>query len=154
MIAFYIFLRFGNLGGFQILLERFQSGKNLTVSVIYALIRPFGLCYEYLTVHTIVKYLMPIIVSWYSSLFSMFEMNNWDCRLLVLMGRDFVSALRLWLIVLSLDESDCDRLSEWDRLGLTPNLTTRDFWRSRRLAMKWEFCLFISVGLQEFFYMP
>ncbi|XP_023706840.1 probable ubiquitin carboxyl-terminal hydrolase FAF-X isoform X1 [Cryptotermes secundus] len=53
--------RFGNLGGFQILLERFQSGKNLTVSVIYALIRPFGLCYEFLTVHTIVKYLMPIV---------------------------------------------------------------------------------------------
>jgi ubiquitin carboxyl-terminal hydrolase 9/24 len=55
--------RFGNLGGFQILLERFQSGKNLTVTVIYALIRPFGLCYEFLTVHTIVKYFMPIIVS-------------------------------------------------------------------------------------------
>jgi ubiquitin carboxyl-terminal hydrolase 9/24 len=55
--------RFGNLGGFQILLERFQSGKNLTVTVIYALIRPFGLCYEFLTVHTIVKYLMPIVVS-------------------------------------------------------------------------------------------
>ena len=55
--------RFGMLGGFQILLERFQSGKNLTVSVIYALIRPFGLCFEFLTVHTIVKYLMPIVVS-------------------------------------------------------------------------------------------
>ncbi|XP_049853945.1 probable ubiquitin carboxyl-terminal hydrolase FAF-X isoform X1 [Schistocerca gregaria] len=53
--------RFGNLGGFQILLERFQSGKNLTVTVIYALIRPFGLCYEFLTVHTITKYLMPIV---------------------------------------------------------------------------------------------
>ncbi|XP_071440611.1 ubiquitin carboxyl-terminal hydrolase 9X isoform X2 [Hetaerina americana] len=53
--------RFGNLGGFQILRERFQSGKNLTVPVIYALIRPFGLCYEMLTVPTIEKYLMPII---------------------------------------------------------------------------------------------
>ncbi|XP_046391897.1 probable ubiquitin carboxyl-terminal hydrolase FAF-X isoform X3 [Ischnura elegans] len=53
--------RFGTLGGFQILLERFQSGKNLTVPVIYALIRPFGLCYEMLTVPTIEKYLMPII---------------------------------------------------------------------------------------------
>jgi hypothetical protein len=60
------YCRFGNLGGFQILLERFQSGKNLTVSVIYALIRPFGLCYEFLSVHTIVKYLMPIVVSWFS----------------------------------------------------------------------------------------
>ncbi|XP_054272313.1 probable ubiquitin carboxyl-terminal hydrolase FAF-X isoform X2 [Macrosteles quadrilineatus] len=53
--------KFGNLGGFQILLERFQSGKNLTVPVIYALIRPFGLCHELLTVHTIIKYLMPIV---------------------------------------------------------------------------------------------
>lgn len=55
---------FGNLGGFQILLERFQSGENLSVAVMYALLRPFGLCYELLTVHTIVKYLMPIIVSY------------------------------------------------------------------------------------------
>nr|CAD7397023.1 unnamed protein product [Timema cristinae] len=53
--------KFGALGGFQILLERFQGGKNLTVTVIHALIRPFGLCYELLTVHTIVKYLMPIV---------------------------------------------------------------------------------------------
>jgi hypothetical protein len=97
-----------------------------------------------------VKYLMPIIVSWYSSLFSMFDMNNWDCRLLVVMGRDFVSALQ----PVAHCDCDCDRLSEWDRLGLAPNLTTRDLWRSMRLAMKWEFCLFISVGLQEFFYMP
>ncbi|XP_076235119.1 ubiquitin carboxyl-terminal hydrolase-like faf [Calliopsis andreniformis] len=54
--------RFGNLGGFKILLSRFQSGQNLTVPVIYALIRPFGLCYELLTVPTIVEYLMPIVV--------------------------------------------------------------------------------------------
>ncbi|XP_046668911.1 probable ubiquitin carboxyl-terminal hydrolase FAF-X isoform X3 [Homalodisca vitripennis] len=53
--------KFGVLGGFQILLERFQSGKNLTVPVIHALIRPFGLCHELLTVHTIIKYLMPIV---------------------------------------------------------------------------------------------
>ena len=57
------YFRFGSLNGFEILLSRFQSGRNLTVPVIYALIRPFGLCYELLTVHTIVKYLMPIVVS-------------------------------------------------------------------------------------------
>lgn len=57
------YCRFGSLNGFEILLSRFQSGRNLTVPVIYALIRPFGLCYELLTVHTIVKYLMPIVVS-------------------------------------------------------------------------------------------
>ncbi|XP_076659536.1 ubiquitin carboxyl-terminal hydrolase-like faf [Halictus rubicundus] len=53
--------RFGSLNGFDILLSRFQSGRNLSILVIYALIRPFGLCYELLTVHTIVKYLMPIV---------------------------------------------------------------------------------------------
>ncbi|XP_046818690.1 probable ubiquitin carboxyl-terminal hydrolase FAF-X isoform X1 [Vespa crabro] len=53
--------RFGRLKGFEILLSRFQSRRNLTVPVIYALIRPFGLCYELLTVHTIIKYLMPIV---------------------------------------------------------------------------------------------
>lgn len=55
--------RFGILGGFQAVLERFQTGKNLTLSVVYALIRPFGLCHEYLTVHTITKYLLPVLVS-------------------------------------------------------------------------------------------
>lgn len=55
--------KFGELGGFQILLDRFQSGKNLTVSVVFALLRPFGLCYEYLTSHTIHKYILPILVS-------------------------------------------------------------------------------------------
>ncbi|KAG7177623.1 ubiquitin carboxyl-terminal hydrolase FAF-X-like [Homarus americanus] len=52
---------FGKLGGFQILLERFQSGKNLSVPVICALLRPFGLCFEMLTVPTIEKYFMPIV---------------------------------------------------------------------------------------------
>jgi hypothetical protein len=44
-------------------------------------------------------------------------------------------------------------VSERDGLGLTPNLTTRDLWRSRRWAKKWEFCPIIPVGFQEFFYM-
>jgi ubiquitin carboxyl-terminal hydrolase 9/24 len=55
--------RFGELGGFQFLLDRFQSGKNLSVSVVFALLRPFGLCYEFLTPHTINKYILPILVS-------------------------------------------------------------------------------------------
>jgi hypothetical protein len=66
-------------------------------------------------------------------------------RLVVVMGRDFVSALRPWPVVLSPDES---------RLGLTPNLTTRDLCRSGRWERKWEFCLLVPEGLQEFFYMP
>lgn len=32
--------RFGELGGFQLLLDRFQTGKNLSVSVVFALLRP------------------------------------------------------------------------------------------------------------------
>jgi hypothetical protein len=53
-------------------------------------------------------------------------------------------------------KGEYDRVSKRDRLGLTPGLTTRDLWRSRRWVRegKWEFCLFIPVGLQEFFYMP
>lgn len=54
--------RFGELGGFQLLLDRFQSGKNLSVSVVFALLRPFGLCYEFLSLHTISKYILPILV--------------------------------------------------------------------------------------------
>ncbi|KAJ8679779.1 hypothetical protein QAD02_015566 [Eretmocerus hayati] len=53
--------KFGSLNGFEILLKRFSSGRNLTVPVIYALIKPFGLCCELLTVNTINKYLMPIV---------------------------------------------------------------------------------------------
>lgn len=55
--------RFGKLGGFQILLDRFTSGANLSVPVIAALIRPFGLCYEVLTPHVVHKFFMPIVVS-------------------------------------------------------------------------------------------
>lgn len=54
--------KFGELGGFQLLLERFQSGKNLNVAVVFALLRPFGLCYEYLSPHTISKYILPVLV--------------------------------------------------------------------------------------------
>ena len=55
--------RFGSLNGFQLLLDRFTTGPNLSVPVIAALIRPFGLCYEVLTAHTVNKYFMPIVVS-------------------------------------------------------------------------------------------
>jgi hypothetical protein len=58
------------------------------------------------------------------------------CILLVVMGRDFVSALQPVAYCSAPDESECDRVSERDRLGLTPNLTTRDLWRSRRWARK------------------
>ncbi|XP_014223439.1 probable ubiquitin carboxyl-terminal hydrolase FAF-X isoform X1 [Trichogramma pretiosum] len=53
--------KFGSLSGFDILLKRFSSGRNLTVPVIYALIKPFGTCCELLTYKTIQKYLMPIV---------------------------------------------------------------------------------------------
>jgi hypothetical protein len=57
--------------------------------------------------------------------------------LLVVMGETSSQHYNLWLIVLSPDESECDRVSERDQLGLTPNLTTRDLWRSMRWARKW-----------------
>ncbi|KAK2180804.1 hypothetical protein NP493_425g01038 [Ridgeia piscesae] len=53
--------KFGQLGGFQMLLDRFLTGPNLCVPVIAALIRPFGLCYEVLTPSTVQKYFMPIV---------------------------------------------------------------------------------------------
>ncbi|XP_071033260.1 ubiquitin carboxyl-terminal hydrolase 9X isoform X5 [Parasteatoda tepidariorum] len=53
--------RFGTLGGFDLLLERFQSHVAISVPVIAALIRPFGMCHDLLTVHTVEKYFMPIV---------------------------------------------------------------------------------------------
>ncbi|XP_065223298.1 probable ubiquitin carboxyl-terminal hydrolase FAF-X isoform X3 [Planococcus citri] len=53
--------KFGEHGGFQGLLDRFKSGKPLTIPVVFALIRPFGFCHELLTVHTIATYFLPII---------------------------------------------------------------------------------------------
>ncbi|RWS11107.1 putative ubiquitin carboxyl-terminal hydrolase FAF-X-like protein [Dinothrombium tinctorium] len=53
--------KFGKLDGFKILLERFEKGPPLSVPLIAALIRPFGYCYELLTVSTIEKYFLPII---------------------------------------------------------------------------------------------
>jgi hypothetical protein len=59
-----------------------------------------------------------------------------DCRFSVVMGRDLVSALQPVAYCTIPDESESDRVSERDRLGLTPNLTTRDLWRSRRWTRK------------------
>ena len=53
--------RFGKMNGFQLLLERFQSEQNLSLPVMFALIRPFGLCHEMLTIPTVTKYFLPIV---------------------------------------------------------------------------------------------
>lgn len=53
--------KFGELGGFQKLLERFQSGRNLSITVMYSFLTPIGLCYEFLTPHTIHKYVLPVL---------------------------------------------------------------------------------------------
>lgn len=53
--------KFGQLEGFQILLDRFTNGPPLSVPVIAALVKPFGQCAEVLTQHTVQKYLMPIV---------------------------------------------------------------------------------------------
>ncbi|KAL8574498.1 putative ubiquitin carboxyl-terminal hydrolase FAF-X [Nucella lapillus] len=53
--------RFGQLNGFQILLDRFTKGPPLSVPLLASLIKPFGLCAEVLTTNTIQKYFMPIV---------------------------------------------------------------------------------------------
>uniref|UniRef100_A0A4W3IWS8 ubiquitinyl hydrolase 1 n=1 Tax=Callorhinchus milii TaxID=7868 RepID=A0A4W3IWS8_CALMI len=53
--------KFGTLNGFQILHDRYVSGSALNVQIIAALIKPFGQCYEFLTLHTVKKYFLPII---------------------------------------------------------------------------------------------
>uniref|UniRef100_A0A4W5PNF5 ubiquitinyl hydrolase 1 n=1 Tax=Hucho hucho TaxID=62062 RepID=A0A4W5PNF5_9TELE len=53
--------KFGTLNGFQTLHDRFISGQALNVQIIAALIKPFGQCYEFLTLHTVKKYFLPII---------------------------------------------------------------------------------------------
>ena len=55
--------QFGQANGFQILMERFSENSALSVPVVAAMIKPFGLCYEVLTPHTVQKYFMPIVVS-------------------------------------------------------------------------------------------
>jgi len=52
--------RFGRLNGFKKLLERFEKGSPLSVSLIATLLKPFGLCYEFLTVNTVKNYFIPI----------------------------------------------------------------------------------------------
>ncbi|KAK6325421.1 hypothetical protein J4Q44_G00047630 [Coregonus suidteri] len=53
--------KFGTLNGFQTLHDRFMSGQALNVQIIAALIKPFGQCYEFLTLHTVKKYFLPVI---------------------------------------------------------------------------------------------
>ncbi|XP_056292236.1 probable ubiquitin carboxyl-terminal hydrolase FAF-X isoform X3 [Pseudoliparis swirei] len=53
--------KFGTLNGFQMLHDRFMSGQALNVQIIAALIKPFGQCYEFLTLHTVKKYFLPVI---------------------------------------------------------------------------------------------
>ncbi|KAK1798090.1 hypothetical protein P4O66_000585 [Electrophorus voltai] len=53
--------KFGTLNGFQILHDHFMSGQALNVQIIAALIKPFGQCYEFLTLHTVKKFFLPVI---------------------------------------------------------------------------------------------
>ncbi|BFZ00611.1 hypothetical protein BsWGS_03650 [Bradybaena similaris] len=52
---------FGKLDGFKILQERFFNGPPLSVPVVANLVKPFGMCSEVLTPHTVEKYFMPIV---------------------------------------------------------------------------------------------
>ncbi|XP_050542237.1 probable ubiquitin carboxyl-terminal hydrolase FAF-X isoform X2 [Daktulosphaira vitifoliae] len=53
--------KFGILGGFQKLVNRFECHETLSIPIISGLIKPFGSCSELLTENTILKYLMPIV---------------------------------------------------------------------------------------------
>ncbi|XP_067314752.1 ubiquitin carboxyl-terminal hydrolase 9X-like isoform X2 [Pseudorasbora parva] len=53
--------KFGTLNGFQILHDRLMSVQALNVQIIAALIKPFGQCYEFLTLHTVKKFFSPVI---------------------------------------------------------------------------------------------
>ena len=52
---------FGKHQGFEKLLQRIISGENLTIPLIFSLVRPFGLCYELLTVSTACTTFIPIV---------------------------------------------------------------------------------------------
>lgn len=55
--------KFGDLAGFDRVLARLTASETkLTVALVIALLKPWGLCYEYLTQSTIKKYFAPIIV--------------------------------------------------------------------------------------------
>jgi hypothetical protein len=58
-----------------------------------------------------------------------------------------LSIAALWLLVLSLDKSECDRVSERDRLGLTPDLTTKWARGSENFVYLslWDFKSFLHV---------
>jgi len=54
--------KFGDCGGFDALLARFQSTENkITTSLLVALLKPWGLAHAYLTQPVIKKYFAPII---------------------------------------------------------------------------------------------
>ena len=52
---------FGHHNGFKKVHDRIMSGENLTVPLIFALVRPFGMCFELLTLKTVKQFFLPII---------------------------------------------------------------------------------------------
>jgi len=53
--------RFGAKGGFDKLASRFENTQGMTVTLVFAYIRPFGLCADFLTKYTAEKYFNPIL---------------------------------------------------------------------------------------------
>ena len=52
---------FGAHQGFQKVHDRILRGENLTVPLIFALVRPFGMCYELLSSKTAKQFFIPVI---------------------------------------------------------------------------------------------
>ncbi|CAF1148229.1 unnamed protein product [Rotaria sordida] len=111
--------RFGDLGGFDKLLQRFTSNENkLTISIVIALLKPWGLCYEYLTQSTIQKYFSPIIEVVPQYLNQLAE-NEFKVEVKTESKNDTLSAVIKWLRHLASRLPDNDKACrELDELRL------------------------------------
>ncbi|CAF3243283.1 unnamed protein product [Rotaria sp. Silwood2] len=101
--------RFGDLGGFDKLLTRFTSTENkLTISVVIALLKPWGLCYEYLSQSTIKKYFAPII-EFVPQYLNQLAENDFKVEAKTESKSDTLAAVIKWLRHLASRLSDCDK---------------------------------------------
>jgi undecaprenyl pyrophosphate synthase len=55
--------RFGTEGGFDKLGSRFESPEGLSVTTVFAYIKPFGLCSDFLTRHAVEKHFGSILTA-------------------------------------------------------------------------------------------
>ncbi|CAF3635592.1 unnamed protein product [Rotaria socialis] len=101
--------KFGELGGFDKILNRFTSSETkLTISVVIALLKPWGLCYEYLTQSTIEKYFARII-EFVPLFLNQLTENDFKVEVKTESKNDSLSAVIKWLRHLASRLPDSDR---------------------------------------------